>query len=363
MTRETAVEGQNRGCAARGDSGQQQHHGGREEESARIFDLLLKVANVLSEAASIANQATSDSIKLNFGDIDVTPDASNPSMPFPVPTLADAAVTTTQKGTTNPQGPFAKTSKGVDIPGSGIPVIKNYLEELGEMGIFFPILRLSNLVQLIVGNDTDSSDRFTPSSRSRKFSIRTLRCLGVDWGTLSALTWPLLWGRIYFFGAHRWRFRYDGPSQWKIRRRILFGDFDPNSTGSAMDRSTRTSKERPEVSFTGFVQAGVVGQAEVLGFGIGKLEGYFQVGAEISVDLNDDNEIDGVAPPCDTRTVEERHDENCISVKSPTFVKATTANAFDFGIERLLLCGNSVSTLRFLAVLFSISSSSSDLIS
>src|SRR5262249_35543958 len=42
-----------------------------------------------------------------------------------------------------------------DIPGSGLPFVGSFLKKLGDLGIFFPVLKLSNVAKLLVGNDVD----------------------------------------------------------------------------------------------------------------------------------------------------------------------------------------------------------------
>ena len=276
----------------------------QKDNRLRVFDLLLNITTFLSNADSLVSQANGDSLKINFGDINVGVNSSDPTKPAPTPTLTDSTVMVTQNGMMK-----AQVGAVVDIPGSGIPLIKDFIKKLGDMGITFPILRLSNLVQLIVGNDTDIVLINLPEFKIEKTFNQSFPLIGGGIGDIVRLEVAAFLGGGFTFTAHlAGGFDTSGLRKGKFVDGFYLGDFDPNSTGSANGQIDPIDKERPEISFTGFVQAGIVGQAEVLGFNVGKIEGHFQITAEVNVDLNDDNEINGVAPPCDTRTVAERHD-------------------------------------------------------
>ncbi len=270
------------------------------------FQLLFSIASLITEANSLGNDASDRSLIMRFPDITIGENANAPGQAQPTAMGADDQAQISVDGRApERQPPDKKDAQGMEIPGSGLPVVGQFIEKLGGMGITFPVLQLSNLMQMLVGNDLDLVFIKAPELDLKKDFNLSFPLIGGGIGSIAELAINAFVG-----GGFELKARITGGLDTSGLRNGRFlggfylGDFDPGENGQ-LDPS---DEERPELQFTGFVQAGIEGSASIIGFDIGRITGYFRLDASINVDLNDDNEINGSAPPCDLRSYEERHD-------------------------------------------------------
>ncbi len=269
------------------------------QDQRRIVDFILSIGDLIAETENL----DAEDLKILFGDILITGNPSNTSQAVATPTLTDATITTSQGAPG-----VEKNSTGdqqLKIPGSGLPVVGSFLEKLGNLGIFFPVLRLSTLANLLVGRDVDLVFIDVPELSLSADVELSVPLAGVDFSPLFAVAATLdISGGFEFQVNLSGGFDTSGLRNGRFFDGFYLGDYDPGNDGQIQ----ATDSDRAEVSLTGFVQAAVTGTASVLEFDIAKISGLFRIEASMTADLNDDNEISGNPPSCDPRSPEERHD-------------------------------------------------------
>src|SRR6185503_2697557 len=82
---------------------------------------------------------------------------------------------------------------------------------------------------------------------------------------------------------------------------LWLGDFDPGSDG----KIAAGDAEKPELELTAEIYAGVNAKDRLLGLPVAKLTGQGTIGADIKIDLDDD---DSVAAGLDTRSDADKRD-------------------------------------------------------
>lgn len=273
---------------------------GMTSDQARVFDFIFNLASLLADTSDARED--SRNLVISFGDIPIVRSAQDPTQPDPNPVLNDNQVTTSQGA---PQADQTAEDSNVVIPGSGLPVVGPFLKRLGDIGIIFPMLKLSNLAQLIVGNDVDMVFINTPTLELEKSFNIPITLAGINFEPLFALSATLdISGGFELLANITGGLDSSGLRRGRLLDGLYFGDFDPGDNLQI----DPTDAERPEVQLTGFVQAAVTGSAEIFDFDVAKVTGFFRLEASLQADLNDDNEKNGAAPACDDRSPEERHD-------------------------------------------------------
>jgi autotransporter-associated beta strand protein len=292
------------------------------DSQKKVVDFIFNLVQFINEASQMAEEG--EDLVIHFGDgISIGQGGSNSLTQLkgrrlvnvvaldggtnaPPPTANEADLNVPEDTTYTANG-MTKTETDQDIPGSKLPIVGEFIRDLAEnFGITFPVLRLSNLGKLLTGSDVDLVVVELPRlelERSFGFEvpIATIGLPPIASASINAvigggfgLTVDLVAG-----------FDTSGLRRGKFLDGFYLGDFDPGDNGQIEP----TDPDRPEVQFTGNLHAGISAEVEVLGFDVGRVEGFLQLDASINVDLNDDHEdANGEVIGCDDRDEEDRHD-------------------------------------------------------
>ncbi|MFO0909074.1 MAG: autotransporter-associated beta strand repeat-containing protein [Isosphaeraceae bacterium] len=275
-------------------------------DTKRVFDFLFSISQTLTSVTSNTSTATTNAMKLNYGSITVGRDAATGAPKPNTSTGNEQGSASGSSAVNGQQKPDEKTAEGLDIPGSGLPLIGSFLKDLGDIGIFFPFLRLSNLSQLLVGNPIDLAFvNLKPLHVEKQFN-QSFPILGVDLSPLADFSVSAFLGGGFTVDARLAAgFDTSGLKNGSFLDGFYLGDFDPRNNGQI----DADDPERFEVAVTAFAQAGIDATVSVLNFDVARATGFFKINGSVHADLNDDNEdANGVLPECDDRTDAERRD-------------------------------------------------------
>jgi autotransporter-associated beta strand protein len=281
------------------------------DQQQKVFEFVFNLAGLIQQT-----DAQSGNLAIQFGDIVIAADADRPGQAMAAPVLSDDQVTTTA-GTPG-QEKMTDEDDPISIPGSGLPIVGPFLERLGDLGIFFPMLRLSNLSQLLVGNDIDLVLIDVPTLELTKEFDQSIPLLGASFGPVT------VGATLDVSGGFELRVEIDGGidtsglRQGRFLDGFYLGDFEPGSNRQI----DTTDSERREIELIGFVQAALTGSASVGEFELAEVSGYFRLEASLYADLNDDNAINGVVPTCDDRPPAERTDGKLHFGEAKTIVRS-----------------------------------------
>lgn len=250
------------------------------EQTKKTAEFLFQLSKTISETASLANQAESQNLIFNFGD----------------KVLLQAALP--GESAVPPAGgqPFGAPP----YPGQNLPLLGSYISQLGQIGITFPILDTTNLVQFLIGRDVDLVYvNLDPIVVQKSFNVTVpLFSYGIPYIAD-------VYVEAFFGGGFEFRVELSAGLDTRGLRAgksfldgFYIGDFDPGANG-IIDPS---DSDRPEVSLDANVFAGINAGVRLFGFPVGKVTGQGTIGAEIGIDINDDNAApDGT--PYDTRSL------------------------------------------------------------
>jgi Ca2+-binding RTX toxin-like protein len=269
------------------------------ESQQRVIEFLFDVGSLVSETASQAGEATTHSLSVNFGNIEVA-NASGAQ-----PDLPDNP---DEDGTASSTGSDAGCSDA-SIPGSNLPFVGCFFKKVGDLGILFPVLKLSSLSQLLVGNDIELvTVDLEPIEAVKQFGFEIpLFSFGIPF-LAEVRVDAFLGGEFGFFVNFAGGFDTSGLHQnpKNFLDGLYLGDFDPGHDHIIQP----TDAERVELGVSAGITVGIDARATVLGFDIAHVEGDGSLIATVGLDFNDDN--DGVPltdpPGPDPRTNEARHD-------------------------------------------------------
>jgi autotransporter-associated beta strand protein len=291
--------------------------------AVNTLDFFISLANTINDADDLVDDA--GSVVIAMGDFTIfegqtesqstgTPAQIVGGAPMPA-TLANEFATSFSNqpigSSTIPIGGAANVIGGTtsQYPGDNLPVIGPFIHDLGEKGITFPVLQLSNLSKLIAGDTVDlvffnfevaldEPLNFGLSIPIFSFGIPLIANISINAGLTFELDPKLhLSGGFDTRGLSTGRPFLDG---------IYIGDFDPGANGQ-IDPAP-IDQDRPEFELDATVSAFINATVTILGVSA-KITGSGGINGHIEVDLNDDNETStGLTPPSDTRTYEERHD-------------------------------------------------------
>jgi autotransporter-associated beta strand protein len=203
--------------------------------------------------------------------------------------------------TTNPD-----TGMKDEIPGSGLPLIGSFLTQLGNLGIFFPILKFSNLAKLLTGSTVDLVFLDLPQLHLHDELNAELPLFNFGIPYVADVSINAFFGGsfdlVVNFAAG---FDTRGFKTGNFLNGFYLGDFTPKN-----HQITPQGKERPEVQLTVGVHAGIDASVDLIGLPIGEAKGTASLDANIGIDLNDDNEdpMTHQPPPGDPRSSADRHD-------------------------------------------------------
>lgn len=288
------------------------------ENKQKVARFLFNIASVISETQ--INASLTNGMRIEFA--------------APIPVRPDPA---TQLGSTNlamaeiPDGVNEGGSVGgddqadtPDAPGAGLPLIGSFIEDLAEIGITFPALRLSNLMKLFTGGDLDLVlVNLEELEASKEFNIEVpIFSAGIPYVAEVYIA-------AFFGGGFHLRADISAGLDTSGLRRgsflsgIYLGDFDPGANGQI----DPDDDERPELTLTADVHAGIDAGVRLLGLPVGSATGTVRLEANISVDLNDDNKNeDGIAP--DPRSEADKGDGKLHFHEIPIIVQSNEGNPF-----------------------------------
>lgn len=245
------------------------------------------------------------------------------------------------------------------IPGSGLPVIGQFLTDLGEVGITFPVLKVGNLVKLLTGQTVDlvfvdlpaltvDVGFNSPNIPLFNFGIPYVADVNV------AASFKVDLGLTVDLSAGFDTRGLNSPNK-NFLNGFYIGDFAPGSNGQI----DPTDVDVPEVTLSAGLGIDVNAAVRLLGLEAGSIVGHGGITGNLTVDLNDDNEnnypenpSDHAVPADDTRTPQERKDGKLYLDEITTIRNSRGGNTLAlFDIEGKILADLAV-TLRALGGLF-----------
>lgn len=293
----------------------------------KALDFLFAIATFISDAGSTGTSAAAQEI--HFGDIQIGRTVSAGDMfgstsdvtggPQPDPVLTGQSSPDGQEN--NPNDP----NRDPNIPGSGLPIIGPFVRKLGDVGIVFPVLKLTNLTKLIVGSnvdlvavdlkDIDITKNFNISFPLFNFGIPYVADVSIN---------AFFGGGIHLIVHIAGGFDTRGLRKGNFLQGFYIGDFKPGADHVIQP----TDEERFEIQFSADVHAGIDAQVRLVGLPLGRATGQAGINATIGIDLNDDNEDpqNGNPPFGDNRDIADRHDGRVYLDEIATIV---TSNAND----------------------------------
>ncbi|MEO6434973.1 MAG: hypothetical protein ABIP55_04330, partial [Tepidisphaeraceae bacterium] len=269
-------------------------------------NFLFKIGSTISGFAAQVGDAKG--VALKFGDIGIRPDRTLDT---------SNASETGQADDPTPQA--------VAFPGAHLPFIGGLIEDMGEIGVTFPMLSLGNLMQLVMGNDTDLIFANLPELHISKEFEQEIPIYGVGIPYIASATINVLLGGSFdLFVNLSAGLDSSGLSKGvsNILDGLYIGDFDPGDDGQI----NPGDEERPEVYLEASLYAGISGKAELLGFDLLRITGKAIIGGGIGLDLNDDN--DNFAPPLDPRELAERTDGKFYISEIETVIDSAGGDVF-----------------------------------
>ncbi len=289
--------------------------------AVNTLDFLVKIGNFVDSASSMAAQA--GGLFIDFGDIplvggmsaggtvsSIVPGVNKPSSVSGAPVAVADVVNPDATGT-------AAGSKAdvAGIPGSGLPIIGNFLKDLGELGITFPVLKIGNVVKLATGQTVDivfvnlpelsiDVDFNSPNIPLFNFGIPYVADVNI------AASFSVDFGLKVNLSAGLDTRGLNSPSK-SFLNGFYIGDFAPGSNGQI----DPTDAERPEVVLSAALGIDVNAAVRLLGLEAGSITGHGSITGVLEVDINDDNENnypenpnDHDVPAADTRSPQQRKD-------------------------------------------------------
>ncbi|MHB9080190.1 MAG: type VI secretion system tube protein Hcp [Pirellulaceae bacterium] len=198
-----------------------------------------------------------------------------------------------------------------NVPGGGLPLgIGEIITSVAtNLGITFPILELSNILNFLVFEKDVDLVRFEfpvplripifGAYGAEVFSFGIPKLLSVNAGVEFNLGFSFVVDLAV--GLDTRGLRRGPAATFGILDGLWIGDFDPNLDGDIVPGGI----DRPEIRVEGAIEGAIFGNAEVAGFELGRVRGYASIAAGVGIDLNDDNALHG---EIDNRTDADRYD-------------------------------------------------------
>jgi autotransporter-associated beta strand protein len=265
-----------------------------DSQARKVLDFLFKIVDFINEAESTAGSAANQDV--HFGSITIG-QGSSANGPQPTATPDAGSKENGQESSmTTPT-----------VPGAALPIIGPYIQKLADLGITVPVLQLSKLSQLLIGNNVDLVVVNLPKLDVKKdFNINyPLFNFGIPYVADVSIN-AFFGGGFELIVDLSAGFDTRGLRSGHFLNGFYIGDFDPGSDNVI----TPTDKERFELQFTANVHAGIDAQVDLIGLPVGKATGQTSITATIGVDLNEDNEdpTNGLPAFGDGRSATDRHD-------------------------------------------------------
>lgn len=283
----------------------------------KVAKFLFNIADVIAQTSQ--NAGTASGLMLQFDtSVPVVADRNNQlgSSNMAMAMVDPAA----ENGEVNGQ---AVQNPNPAAPGTDLPLIGPFIESLAEIGVTFPALKLSNLVKLFIGGDLDIVLINPPNLKiDVEFNQSIpLFSAGIPY-VADVYISAFFGGGIHFQANISAGFDTSGLKRGSFLGGIYLGDFDP--VDGVIDP---TDPERPELTLTADIHAGIDAGVRLVGLPIGRATGTASLTASINVDLNDDNATsDGRLP--DSRPYADHYDGKLHLYEIPTIVSSNMGNPF-----------------------------------